>query len=280
MTEALEAAHEKGIIHRDLKPANVKITPDGKVKVLDFGLAKAFETETANVNLSNSPTLSMAATNAGVILGTAAYMSPEQAKAKPNIDKRADIWAFGVVFYELITGKRLFQGDDLSEVLAAVIMKEPALDAAPAQFRRMLRRCLEKDPKKRLHDIGDVWELMESPHEAAPAGPHRNSRGPWQPCWCWRWQDCGSETAHPSRNFNPWCVWKWISAPMSPWALRTGPGSSFRLRGIASSTSRVDASSRAGFLTRRPQSWREPWGPLPPSFRPTGSGLRSMGQVR
>jgi eukaryotic-like serine/threonine-protein kinase len=124
--EALEAAHEKGIIHRDLKPANVKITPDGKVKVLDFGLAKAFESESAKAALSNSPTLSMAATNAGVILGTAAYMSPEQTRGKV-VDKRADIWAFGVVLYEMITGKQLFEGEDLTETLASVVKQQPGV---------------------------------------------------------------------------------------------------------------------------------------------------------
>src|SRR5687767_4049045 len=122
--EALEAAHEKGIIHRDLKPANVKIAPDGKVKVLDFGLAKAFEGEPANSNLSNSPTLSMAATNAGVILGTASYMSPEQAKGL-TLDRRTDIFAFGAVLYEMLTGRQAFAGDTLADTLASVLKAEP-----------------------------------------------------------------------------------------------------------------------------------------------------------
>src|SRR5262245_34987864 len=158
--EALEAAHEKGIIHRDLKPANVKITPDGKVKVLDFGLAKAMEPGTSNPSLSNSPTLSMAATNAGVILGTAAYMSPEQAKGR-TIDKRTDIFAFGCVLYEMLAGHRTFDAEDVSETLAAVLMKEPdwaALPTAmPSAVITVLRRCLQKDPKRRVRDIGDVW---------------------------------------------------------------------------------------------------------------------------
>jgi eukaryotic-like serine/threonine-protein kinase len=126
IAEALEAAHEKGIVHRDLKPANVKVTPDGKVKVLDFGLAKAFEGEAADEDFSNSPTLSMAGTMQGVILGTAGYMAPEQARGK-RVDKRADIWAFGVVLYEMLTGKRAFHGEDIGEMLAAVIMKAPRL---------------------------------------------------------------------------------------------------------------------------------------------------------
>src|SRR5262245_19882606 len=122
--EALEAAHEKGIIHRDLKPANVKILSDGKVKVLDFGLAKALENNPANAALSHSPTISMAATNAGVILGTAAYMSPEQARGTA-VDTRSDLWAFGVVLYEVLTGVQLFVGATVSDTLAQVLMKEP-----------------------------------------------------------------------------------------------------------------------------------------------------------
>src|SRR5579864_2394069 len=160
---ALEEAHEKNITHRDLKPGNIKIKPDGTVKVLDFGLAKiTTPAEAGSAQSEHSPTLSMAATQAGVILGTAAYMSPEQAKGK-QVDKRADIWAFGIVLHELLTGERLFQHDDLTETLAAVVMSAPKLDGVPVEVRRLLKKCLEKDPKKRLRDIGDVWELLDAP---------------------------------------------------------------------------------------------------------------------
>ena len=159
IAEGLEYAHERGIVHRDLKPSNVKVTPDGQVKVLDFGLAKALEGETNEEELQNSPTLSAATTRAGVLLGTAAYMSPEQARGK-RVDRRADIWAFGCVLYEMLTGQGPFSGETTSDILACVIRAEPDWPAVPssvpARIQELLRRCLQKDPKHRLQAIGDA----------------------------------------------------------------------------------------------------------------------------
>src|SRR5438105_5564020 len=159
IADALESAHEKGIIHRDLKPANVKITPDGTVKVLDFGLAKAAVSEGSGSDLAQMPTITVDATSEGMILGTAAYMSPEQACGK-SVDKRTDIWAFGCVLYEMLAGCRTFSGGTLSETIAAIIERDPEWDhlpdTTPRPVRHLLRRCLEKDPKRRLRDIGDA----------------------------------------------------------------------------------------------------------------------------
>ncbi len=172
--EALEAAHEKGIIHRDLKPANIKVTAEGTVKVLDFGLAKGLEGEGAQEDPSNSPTLSGLATQAGMILGTAAYMSPEQAKGK-LVDRRTDIWAFGCVLYEMLAGRKAFEGETLSDVLAAVIRAEPDWDVlpatTPAAIQKLVRRCLTKDPKQRLRDIGEARIAIEETLAGATGVP-------------------------------------------------------------------------------------------------------------
>ena len=178
IAEGLEAAHEHGIVHRDLKPANIQLTPEGVVKILDFGLARTWGVDEGDSSLSMSPTITKNATAAGVILGTAAYMSPEQARGK-KVDRRTDIWAFGVVLWEIITGRRLFEGETVSDVLAAVLRADPNWDELPANttpsLRRVLARCLTRDPRSRLHDVADArLELeaaAEEPIAEEPAGP-------------------------------------------------------------------------------------------------------------
>jgi serine/threonine protein kinase/Tol biopolymer transport system component len=189
IAEALEYAHERGVIHRDLKPANIKITPDGKVKVLDFGLAAVTQASAAGpADPLSSPTLTMRATQIGVIMGTAAYMSPEQASGKP-VDKRADIWSFGVVLWEMLSGQRLFEGETILHTLADVLRAGIDLgklpEDTPAAIRILLRRCLDRDIRKRLRDIGEARIILEDPmEEAAPApaatiAPRRRAMLPW-----------------------------------------------------------------------------------------------------
>jgi len=189
---ALEAAHEKGIVHRDLKPANVKVTPEGQVKVLDFGLAKALSGDASSPDVTHSPTITAQATQAGVVMGTAAYMSPEQARGKA-VDKRADIWAFGAVLYEMLTGQKAFEGETVSDVLAGVLRAEIDFSklppGTPAAVRDMLRRCLDRDPKHRLRDIGDariaLEDLASSASGRLPAAEVPAPTPVARPVWPW-----------------------------------------------------------------------------------------------
>ena len=182
IAEALEDAHEQGIVHRDLKPANIKLTEDGKVKVLDFGLAKAFvENETdGDASTSMSPTLTRDATRIGVILGTAAYMSPEQTKGK-RVDRRTDVFAFGAVLYEMLTGQRAFVGEDVATTLARVIEREPDWSALPTNVSPLLaaflRRCLSKDRKQRVHDVADLRLALQGAFDVAAAGERTPETG-------------------------------------------------------------------------------------------------------
>ncbi len=180
IAEAVEYAHESGIIHRDLKPANIKLTADGKVKLLDFGLAKALEDSPAAGGIDNSPTISVVATRAGIILGTAAYMSPEQAQGK-RVDRRADIWAFGAVLYEMLSGKRLYAGQTTQETLVKVMTEEPNWKALPAdvsaQIQRLVKRCLTKDPKQRLRDIGEARIALENVTGSVEEGASARASG-------------------------------------------------------------------------------------------------------
>ena len=218
IASALEAAHEQGIVHRDLKPANIKVRHDGTVKVLDFGLAKALGSDAASaaaVSVSMAPTLtSPAMTQMGLILGTAAYMAPEQASGKP-VDKRADIWAFGVVLWEMLAGRQMYEGETISHVLAAVLTREPDLTVGSPRVRPLLARCLEKDPRKRLRDIGDAMSLVQGADvQAGPLALAGSRRGLVIGGWAvagalaaavgalvWLWPAPAVETSPPSVRF-------------------------------------------------------------------------------
>ena len=230
IAQALEAAHERGVVHRDLKPANVKITPDGNVKVLDFGLAKAIEGDPSSTDLHNSPTITSMATQAGIILGTAAYMSPEQAKGR-QVDRRTDIWAFGCVVFEMLTGKHTFEGETVTDTLAAVIRAEPEWPLLPAdvplRVRELLRRCLIKDPKQRLQAIGEARIALDdnsntasssfmasavSAIGSAPVAAARRRAFPWgivaavlavtlAVCSFYLWRGTNSSSAPPVMRF-------------------------------------------------------------------------------
>ena len=284
IAEALEAAHELGIIHRDLKPANIKVRPDGTVKVLDFGLAKAVDPFTgSSATAMNSPTLSIHATEAGLILGTAAYMSPEQAAGKA-VDKRSDLWAFGVVLLEMLTGRQTFAGESISHVLAAVLKDEPDWAAlppeTPAPIRRLLRRCLEKDRKRRLPDAAiarlEIDEAFTAPAAAdSPASQLApGSRSAWSRVL--PWAVAGALAFSLVLVLARWAPWQVASPPQVTRAAITTTGpAALNINGVDRDLAISADGSRVVYVgNRRTQLFVRAMDALEPVALATGSSLR------
>jgi serine/threonine protein kinase len=269
IAEALEAAHEQGIIHRDLKPANIKLRPDGVVKVLDFGLAKLTEARAASgaVGLSQSPTITTPAmmTGVGMILGTAAYMSPEQAKGRPA-DKRSDVWAFGCVLYEMLTQKRAFAGEDVSDTLASVLRGEPHWSALPTETTHLtsvLQRCLEKDVKRRLRDVADVTLLLEAPpasHVVTPDAPSKSCRRHLPSSTVGFRQMASGWPTHRIKAAVRKSGYGRFRARVRPFASRPTVDviRSGHVTARNSSTATISRSCRPGWCLTSPSAWRRP----------------------